>query len=143
MAGFNNAPPTSEFHRHSSWGRTRRPKSITGADATAVVDVNSLAAAKAITDAIATASKAKPSSGVYSTENQRFLHLISVDGAQVSNIWVYHYASGRWSELVTAAGASIALAANTTKIVEIAGADLIAFNLVTDTTSVFAACSTF
>ncbi len=141
MPGFNNTPPSSEFHRHSSWGRTRRPKNITGTDGGSVVHVNTLAAAKAITDAITSASKAAPSSGVYSTENQRFLHLISSNNGTVVNVWVYHYASGKWSELLIG-GSSVTLAAAKTKIIEIAGADLVAFK-VTNATDVFAACSTF
>ncbi len=141
MAGIINTPPASEFHRHSSWGRTRRPKNIAGPDGTAVADVASLGAAKLITDAISTPSKAKPSSGVYSTENQRFLHLISSNNGTVSNVWVYHYASGKWSELLIG-GASVTLAAAKTTIIEISGADLVAFN-VDNPTDVWAACSTF
>ena len=141
MAGYTNTPPASEFHRYSSWGRTRRPKNIAGADGTSVVDVATLAAATTITNAVTTPSKAKPSSGVYSTENQRFLHLISSNNGTVSNVWVYHYASGKWSELLIG-GASVTLDAKKTKIIEISGADLVALN-VTNATDVWAACSTF
>ena len=132
----------SSFHTYSSWGRTRRPKNVTGSDGGSITHVASLAAAKAITDAITTAgSKAKPSSGVYSTENQRFLHLISSTNGTVVNVWVYHYASGKWSELLIG-GSSVTLAATKTKIIEISGADLVAFK-VTNAANVFAACSTF
>ena len=141
MAGFHNTPPGSEFHRHSSWGRTRRPKNVTGSDGGSVTNVASLAAAKSITDAIGAASKANPSSGVYSTENQRFLHLISSTNGTVVNVWVYHYASGKWSELLIG-GSSVTLAAAKTRIIEISGADLVAFK-VTNASDVFAACSTF
>lgn len=139
--GYNNTAPASEFHRHSSWGRTRRPKNITGADGGSVTHVATLAAAKAITDAL-TGPKAKPSSGVYSTENQRFLHLISSSNGTVGNVWVYHYASGKWSELLIG-GATVNLTAAKTKIIEISGADLVAFNVTANATDVFAACSTF
>tara|TARA_R100000152_G_C6726815_1_gene151982 strand:+ start:192 stop:617 length:426 start_codon:yes stop_codon:yes gene_type:complete len=141
MAGFHNTPPGSEFRRNSSWGRTRRPKNVTGSDGGYVTNVATLAAAKVITDAITTASKAKPSLGVYSTENQRFLHLISSTNGTVVNVWVYHYASGKWSELLIG-GSSVTLAAAKTKIIEISGADLVAFK-VTNASDVFAACSTF
>ena len=66
-------------HKYSSWGRTRRPKNIAGADGTKIVHVADLAAAKTITDAITTDHKSKPSSGVYSTENQRFLHVTTTN----------------------------------------------------------------
>lgn len=126
-----------------SWGRTRRPKNVNhGKDGVSVVHVASLVAAKAITDAITGDHKVSASQGVYQTENQRYLHLCSSDNGTVVNIWVFHYATGKWSELVTSAGASITLAAKTTKIVEIAGVDLVAFNT-TNPTDVFASCSTF
>jgi len=138
------ASTSSGFHTHSSWGRTRRPKNIAGADKTAVVHVASIAAAKAITDAQIAAgstSLAKSASGVYSTQNQRFLHLISSTNGTVVNVWVFHYASGKWSELLIGAE-TVTLAAAKTKIIEIAGADLVAFN-VTNASDVHAACSTF
>lgn len=133
-------------HKYTSWGRTRRPKNIAGPDGTKVVSVANLAAAKVITDAITADHKSKPSSGVYSTENQRFLHITTTNGGEVSNIYVYHYASGVWSELVYSGhdqnNASITVPGNTCKVIEIAGADLVAFTL-TDATDVYAACSTF
>jgi hypothetical protein len=132
--------------KYSSWGRTRRPKNIAGADGTKVVHVADLAAAKAITDAIATDRKSNPTSGVYSTENQRFLHVTTTNGGTVDNIFVYHYASSVWSELVYSGhdqnNASITVPGNTCKVIEIAGADLVAFSL-SDATDVYAACSTF
>lgn len=146
MAGFNNTPTASEFHRYSSWGRTRRPKNIAGPDGTKVVSVATIAACKAITDAISDVNKAKPSSGVYSTQNQRFLHVTTANGGEVSEIFVYHYASAVWSQLVYSGddknNASITVPGNTCKVIEIAGADLVAFNLA-DSTDVYAACSTF
>jgi len=136
------ASTSSGFHAYSSWGRTRRPKSVTGADGTAVVDVASVAAAKAITDAITTTSKAAPASGVYNTENQRYLHVTATTGGSVANIFVYSYAFGVWAELIIG-GSSCTVATGQHKIFEIDGVDLVAFNLGADTTSVYAACSTF
>lgn len=130
----------SQF-KHTSWGRTRRPKNITGTDGGSVVNVASLGDAKTVTDAVTGTVKAAPSSGVYSTENQRFLHLISSNNGTVANVWVYHYASGKWSELLIG-GSSVTLAAAKTKIIEISGVDLVAFK-VTNATDVYAACSTF
>lgn len=123
-----------------SYGRTRRPKNIAGADGTAVSDIADLAAAKAVTDASTNADKTGP--GVYATENQRFLHLSSAAAGTVVNVWVYHYASAKWSELLSAAGATITLAATKCKIIEIAGVDLVAFK-VTNAADVHASCSSF
>ena len=75
----------------------------------------------------------------YSTENQRFLHVTTE--AAVSAIYVYNYAAGRWRKLQRAitddddTGVSdavaiykdVALAADTHVIIDIAGADRIAF----------------
>lgn len=133
----------SDFHTYSSWGRTRQPKNIAGPHGTAVVDVPNLATAKGITDIITTSSKAAPASGVYSTENQRYLHVTATTGGTVDNIFVYSYAFGIWAELVDSSGNSLTVGDGEHKIFEIDGVDLIAFNLGADTTSVYAACSTF
>ena len=75
----------------------------------------------------------------YSTENQRFLHVTTE--AAVTAIYVYNYAAGRWRKLQraitddigTAANDAVAiykdvaLAADTHVIIDIAGADRIAF----------------
>ena len=134
-------------HRYDSWGRTRRPKNIAGPDGTALVSVANLTTAQQITDNClevkgAGASLAVPHLGVYSTENQRFLHLSSINSGAVSNIYVFYYASGKWAELVDSSNNTIVLQANEAKVVEIAGADLVAFTM-SDATSVYAACSTF
>mgnify|MGYP001441380151 CR=1 FL=1 len=135
----------SQF-KHTSWGRTRRPKNIAGPDGTKVVSVASLAACKVITDAKSDVNKANPGSGVYSTQNQRFLHVTTTNGGTVDEIYVYHYASAVWSQLVYSGhdqnNASITVPGNTCKVIEIAGADLVAFKL-SDSTDVYAACSTF
>lgn len=137
------ASTSSGFHTHSSWGRTRRPKCITGADGTAIVDVADVAAAKVITDAISGVNKSDPASGVYSTENQRYLHVMATTGGTVANIFAYSYAFGLWAELVDSSGNSLTVGDGQHKIFEIDGVDLVAFNLGADTTSVYAACSTF
>ena len=132
----------ADFHTYSSWGRTRRPKNVNGASSTAAVkDVASLAAAKTITDAAGT-NKIDLELGVYSTENQRYLHISATTGGTVAIVWAYTHASGVWAELLVG-GSSITVADGTHKIVEIVGIDLLAFNLGADTTSVYAACSTF
>ena len=133
-------------HKYTSWGRTRRPKNIAGADGAALVNVSSLAAAKTITDAISADYKANPASGVYSTENQRYLHISSVAGA-MDNLWVYYYATGKWSEFKvwdyhSNSKRTVTVGANETIVIDILGADLVAFKL-SDDTHVYAACSTF
>ena len=110
MAGIGNIPPAAEFHRHSSWGRTRRPKNVNGASSTAHVT----------------------STTAYFTENQRFLHVVCGTAAAVSKIEVYYHGSGIWSELVESVDpdgsgqhldTTIAVADGKTRIFEVAGAD--------------------
>jgi len=107
--GFNNTPPASEFHRHSSWGRTRRPKNVNGASSTTV---------------------ASPATA-YSTENQRFLHVQCCGTATVTLIEVYYHGSGKWSKLQMNDGSGglsdAAVGAGDTAIFEIAGADKVRF----------------
>lgn len=226
----------NDFHRHSSWGRTRRLKNVAGTDGTALADVGSCPtdedSGNDIVRAISAATKSgdvvtltipadtniiagdvihvtgnsslknrsfevlsKPANTTitirlpqdmknitpqaggslrrrtkigYSTENQRFLHLMTsgADGAIV-NVWVYAYATGIWTELkrerfdvateteairAPAGDAtdladvrtldSVALAAGAPQhlIVEIAGIDRVAFNV---TNTAYAAASTF
>jgi hypothetical protein len=120
------ASTSSGFHTYSSWGRTRRPKNITGSDGTAVVDCADLAAAAAGT-------------GVYITQNQRYLHLSAAADGSVSHIWAYSYASNAWAELLIG-GAIVTLASSKYKIIEIDGIDKVALDI---DGSVFAACTTF
>jgi hypothetical protein len=221
----------NDFHRHSSWGRTRRLKNVAGTDGTALADVGSCPTDEDTgNDVVRTVSAATKSGDVvtltisadtnitagdvihvtgnsslknrsfevlskpanttitirlpqdmknitpqaggslrrrtkigYSTENQRFLHLMTsgADGAIV-NVWVYAYATGIWTELkrerfdvaTDLAGDpaadvadvrtldSVALAAGAPQhlIVEIAGIDRVAFNV---TNTAYAAASTF
>jgi len=135
-------------HKYTSWGRTRRPKNIAGADGTAV----SLESAP--TDS-ATAG--------YKTENQRFLHLnVDCDGSSDSLfVYAFTYASGVWGKLMVPSGIKngadttfdlayvpVEIEGNTTAqhlVIDIAGVDRLAFvqDGTTDTFTVYAACSTF
>ena len=131
------ASTSSGFHTYSSWGRTRRPKNLNGASSTAVVTLHS-------TDSSAPTTVAHG----YATENQRYLHLhASGSSSGCDNIYTYLYASQQWSELVEPSGsvqrASVACDANQTRIIEIAGADLIAFNTGSNSDGIYAAFSTF
>ena len=95
-------------HRYDSWGRTRRPKNVNGTASTS----------HAVSET------------EYFTENQRFLHVQCGSSANATKIELYYHASGVWSELVELAdadggpiGGTIAVAASTVRIFEIAGAD--------------------
>lgn len=131
--GFNNTPPASEFRNATSWGRTRQPKNIAGPHGTAVVDFGASAPDPA------THSAPSPTAGVYATQNQRYLHLYG----KFVKIYIFSYAAGVWKTLVDSSGSVVTCGdAAHTKIVEIAGADLVAFD--TDGAgNEFAACSTF
>ena len=150
MAFKNQAPNV-----YSSWGRTRRPKNIAGPDATEVAVV-AVAALDAATDG-------------YSTENQRYLHVLvidkNVDGDLDVTLYGYNHAFAKWyplktlgqyddgggtgqSMVVTVADSTAAeenqtAAHRESAIYEIAGVDRVAFVGVTADIRVFAACSTF
>ena len=134
-------------HKYTSWGRTRRPKNITGIDGTQVTGTT-IAALTAL-DIANTGSNAKPANGVYKTENQRYLHLhASGSSSGCTNVYTYLYASQQWSELSVRKNddgvmdlTPVVCGANEHVIVDIAGADLIAFT--TGSGGLYAAFSTF
>ena len=131
-------------HRYNSWGRTRRPKNITGKDGAFVTgstisDLTFLDPSEEFT----------PENGVYQTENQRFVHLhASGSDSGCTNVYTYLYASQQWSQLSVRKNDTGAMdltpvvcGENEHVIVEIAGADLIAFT--TSSGGLYAAFSTF
>ena len=130
------------YLKHTGYGRTRRPKNITGADGTAVSGSN----ASALQTLTASAHHVA-SNGIYETENQRFLHIhASGSSSGCTNVYTYLYATQRWSELVLidptdGSRNSVVCGANQHVVVEIAGADLVAF--ATSPGGVYAAGSTF
>jgi hypothetical protein len=81
------------FTSHNSWGRTRGPKNVAGAHGTeaAVVAVGDLVD---VTDG-------------YSTENQRYLHVLVIDKNATSgtsltvSVFGYNHAFGKWFPLRT------------------------------------------
>ena len=117
----------SDFHRHSSWGRTRRPKNVNGATSTA----------EAVPVAAEPSDMADGSiTGAYFTENQRFLHLsLDTDPTgenRTITVWGYMHASGRWVPLKDTAGNACTIAANDTQahaVYEIAGVDKVYFQV--------------
>ena len=136
------------FGGHNSWGRTRGPKNLAGAQE-AEVDVVLIAALDAVTDG-------------YATENQRYLHVLLIDKNASTSLTVtlygYNHAFGKWAPLNTLNGSTAATVtvadsgddessddASDRELVtfEIAGVDRVAFVGVTADVRCFAACSTF
>jgi hypothetical protein len=117
-------------HKYSSWGRTRRPKNITGEDGTKA-NQTTIGALTAL-DIANTGSNINAGNGIYKTENQRFLHIHCSGSQTVSNVYCYLYASQQWSELkrfdfqTGTDRESIVVGANEYVVVDIYGADLIA-----------------
>ena len=152
--GFNNTPPASEFRNHTSWGRTRSPKNLTGTQGGAVT----------VLEATTTLHGTTASTEGYATENQRFLHVLvedsNEDDGETVSVYGYCHAFHRWFPVVTTiggsteatiaaedAGAAIAdqpPTARQYRVYEIAGVDRVAFYAAdASEVNVFAACSTF
>ena len=161
--GFSKTPPASEFHRHSSWGRTRRPKTIS-TKANSVKPGGTLETPRAcavVTNVAhfdATLAHGTEGRNGYATENQRFLHVtVSGQNAQSVIIYVFHYATGKWSALMvndgdgtfsqataTTAASDTAAVQPQTFIFEIAGADRVGFlGDGTNDPTVHATCTSF
>ena len=119
------------IHKHNSWGRTRRPKNITGVDGTAAT-CTTIIALSAL-DIAGTGSLASPSNNIYITENQRYMHIhCSGSSNNVTNVYTYLYATQQWSELKrftpnhATNRSSIVVGDNEHVVVDIKGADLVA-----------------
>jgi len=136
--GFSNVPaPSHEFRNASSWGRTRGPKNLAGANGTQVAAA--AADPTAVTDG-------------YATENQRYLHL-RFDRSQASSItitvWAWSHAFGTWSALTDLTGTAVTLACNDEtkyRVFEISGVDRVYFRAsgaLHGSDVIHAACSTF
>ena len=142
MAGFDNEPSNQEFRRYTSWGRTRQPKNLTGAHRGFVVPAAGASVAAALASLNADNTAARAARG-YSTENQRYLHITVSTDASVTELLVYSHATDLWTQLIVG-GASVAVAATQSEIVEIAGVDRVAFRGVSDSDKkVFLSASTF
>ena len=147
-----------------SWGRTRGPKNLAGANGTAITALANTNTLKGIT----------ASTVGYLTENQRYLHVLieetndgSDTNAPVTTIYGYCHAFQRWFELpeteaggegqntANAAVSVDAVNSSTTpanhvplsreyRTYQILGIDRVAFvNGTAATVNIFAACSTF
>ena len=139
MAGFNNTPPASEFRNATSWGRTRQPKNLAGANTTPLA-------------APTTDSPTVVTDG-YATENQRFLHTLLKEngtGSITVQIWAYSHAFGAWGILTDIRGNACEVTASNTivsQVFEVSGVDRVYFKLKTGTfaspDALYAAGSTF
>ena len=116
----------SQF-KHISWGRTRRPKSVHGASGTA----------EAVTSTSEPTNNAADNSNQgYSTENQRFLHMLLDTSVQDENktvtVYGYSYVTNRWAPMRDVRGNLIELACNQVskyQIFEISGVDKVYFKI--------------
>ena len=142
--------------KHTSWGRTRSPKNLTGTQGGTVTPVETLNTLRGVTSAIGTQG--------YPTENQRYLHVLvedsNEDNGETVTVYGYCHAFLRWFPLSTTVGGSTEVSiagedadlapANQTpdlrqyRCYEIAGVDRVAFfALDASEVNIFAACSTF
>ena len=117
-------------HRYSSYGRTRQPKSLGHTKRFNVTASQTLADLNLIGQ---TSSSFTPANGIYKTENQRYMHLISSgSNSGFNKVYAYTYAAANWSELVAVDPSdstnrdSIICGANQHIIVDIKGVDLVA-----------------
>ena len=131
MAGFNNTPtPASEFHRHSSWGRTRTPKNILSSHRKGI---------NAAGDGLAVNNT---TSAEYKTENQRFLYIeiSAIAGGSVVVNGKMTAGSGT-ARVLTTPNLPTMSAVGLYKI-DISGVDEVSFTTGNNVT-LYAACSTF
>ena len=116
-AHFKEGKYDMSINVYGGYGRTRRPKNIAGPDGTNAKD-----------------------NTAYKTENQRFL-IIQTGAHTVTKLEADLAATpaGTWVDIPLGG----AIAANTIKIVEIAGADQVRIQITGDNDSAYLACSTF
>ena len=144
-------------YKATSWGRTRRPKSLINNGAvstketpTAVTVIT--ASATTLDNNISKTGTQVHRNGLV-TENQRYLHVyVEGAGARGVNIYGYNYAFGKWAPIMEHDGdgtRSVMTAATDSGATrqytfEIAGIDRVAFvKSTTDAPTLYAACSTF
>ena len=127
-------------YKATSWGRTRGPKNLAGAPGTEVV--TSTSNPSAATDG-------------YSTENQKYLHMLldtsTVNENRTVTVYAYSHAFGRWW-ILDDGGSNLTISANNTtavragtNAVEIKGVDRLFFKINSSlhaNNAFFAACST-
>ena len=143
----------SSFHTHSSWGRTRSPKNLTGTRTGAVTVLDH--DATPVTTGISANTPANNGTTGYATENQRFLFVTVTATANGTpgrdvEVWWYMHAAGVWAFKETLDVDSLTAGTSKTFQIDINGVDRVAF--VRDAgewahanrePTVVAACSTF
>mgnify|MGYP003115120280 CR=1 FL=1 len=105
----------------NSWGRTRRPKALTGSHVVPDFQTKDPTAghkAFFVTDPLHfdndLTSSVEGRNG-YSTENQRFMHLMVKENSTANksiNLYGYNYAFGEWSPILLPLGNGIMTAVN-------------------------------
>lgn len=143
----------STYRTPNSWGRTRRPKQLyqhlPGDQKQGPTDVTIVTAAQLN----ANLNDSNEGRNGYSTENQRYLHvLVKTNNSKSVTIYGFNYAFGEWAPLYLPLGnATMTVATATTGgsgtaqqyIFEIAGVDRVAFVSADAPGVCRAACSTF
>ena len=158
----------AQFTTYNSWGRTRSPKNLAGANGTAIT-------LEANTNNMLGSASGYKTVG-YATENQRFLHVLVTDAngsgtPGAITIFGYCHAFERWFEISGAQELSDHVGGDSTndapapssiqagnsgnadtaqtpgnreyRVYRIAGIDRVAFVGDDDESNVYAACSTF
>jgi len=143
----------STVYKHTSWGRTRGPKNLAGANGTAVTVLAH--DALPVTTNISTGAGARDGTTGYATQNQRYLFVTvsatanGTPGRDVE-VWWYMHAAGVWAYKETLDCDSLTASTSKTFQVDINGVDRVAFvrdagawGAENRAPTVVAACSTF
>jgi len=142
----------------TSWGRTRRPKTLANRDNTVptketAAEVVSVTTGSGLVDDLN--AIALPQCNGYATENQRYLHVYVKDASATDavEIYGYNYAFGKWAPILEEDGDGTrsvmtatcgASGAARLYIFDIAGIDRVGFVAAsTAPDDIFAACTTF
>ena len=107
-------------HKHTSWGRTRRPKALVDDNAVPTKQTATAVTPVLVGQLAANLDSADAGKNGYSTENQHFLH-IQIENNGVDDtleLYAYNYAFGSWALLYLPHGTKVqadtALEATTT-----------------------------
>ncbi len=93
----------ADYYKATSWGRTRRPKTLANRNAAVpvketAVEVAVLATSGDLSDNLNSTTAGQNG---YVTENQRYLHVYVKDGGtDAVNIYGYNYAFGKWAPIM-------------------------------------------
>jgi len=148
---------SSGFHTHSSWGRTRRPKTVStvakSSTPAGTLETTRVVAVSTAGNLAANLDSATEGRNGYATENQRFIHvLVKTNNAKSVTLYGYNYAFREWAPIFLPLGNATTAAATATTggsgeaqmfVFEIAGIDRVAFVSSDAPGVVKAACSTF